>query len=90
MVEATCPVHSNIAFVAVKPGSALHTTTSTNAAELEKPIEYRTIITDIVLALLLRICLHVVGRHFGKEIDILIGVELGHFEFRGGFRTLQD
>ena len=64
VVKATSPIYSNIALAAVEPGGALHTATGANTAKLKETIEYRTVITDVVLALLLRICVHIVRCYF--------------------------
>lgn len=88
MVKTTGPVNGNVTLVAVEPSGTLHTTTRADTAKLEEPIENGTIVSDIVLALLLREGVHIVRCNLRKEVDILIRVELGHFIFRGRLRPL--
>lgn len=78
MVQTTRPVHSNVAFVAIQARGAFHAATCTDAAEFEQPIKYRTVITDIVLALFLAVLFHIVGCDFREEVNVFVGVELGH------------
>lgn len=89
-MQATCPVHCDITFVAVQSCRTLHTTTGTDAAELEQAVEHRTVITDIVPTLLFSELFHVVGCDLGEEVDVFVGVELRHLVLRGRFRTLHD
>lgn len=88
MMKSTGPIDCNITFLPIESRSAFHASTSANAAEFEKAVEYRTVITDIEAALLFLISFHVVGGDFLEEIDVFIGMKLGHFVVGGGFRTL--
>lgn len=77
-METAGPVDSNIAFVAVQSRSTLHTTSCANSTEFEKAVEDRTIVSNIVPTLFFGEVIHVVRCHLGQEVDIFIGVELGH------------
>ncbi len=99
VTEATCftllrvmktasPIDSDVAFATVESSSALHTTTSTDSTEFEQPIEDWAIITNIVFALFLRKCVHVIRSDLLEKIYVLVGVELGHFVTGRRFRTL--
>jgi hypothetical protein len=78
-MKSTGPVDGNVAFLPVEARGTLHTTACADTTELEQTIEYGTVITDVVLSLLPHIAIHVVGRDLLEEIDVVIGVELGHF-----------
>lgn len=80
-MQTTSPVHSDVALVAIQSCCALHTATCTDSAEFKQAVEHRAVITHIVSTLLLREMVHVVGSNLGQEVDILVGVELGHFVF---------
>lgn len=88
MMQATGPVDSDITLVAIQARCALHATTSTNSAEFEETVEHGTVVTHIVPTLFLRELVHIVRSDFRKEINVLVGMELGHFVFRCRFRTL--
>lgn len=88
MVQTTSPVDGDLAFAAIQSRSTFHTATSADSTEFEKTVKHRAIITNVVSALLLGKLVHIVGSDFRKEVDVLIRVELGHFVFRRGFRTL--
>lgn len=77
-METTGPIDSNIALVAVQSRSTFHTTTRTNSAELKKPVENWTIVSNVVSTLFFGEVIHIVRCHLGEEVDIFIGVELGH------------
>jgi hypothetical protein len=83
------PVHRNVALAAIKTCSTFHTTTSTDSAKFEQAIEDRTIIPHIKLALLFCKVVHIVRGNLLKEIDILVGVELGHLMLRRRFGALK-
>ena len=87
-MQSTRPINCNVAFSSIQTRCTFHTTASANAAELEKAIEHRTIVSNIVFALLFCIVIHVVGRYALQEIYIFIGMELCHFEFAGRFGAL--
>lgn len=79
MMKSTGPVDGDIAFAPVQAGCPLHTTTSTDAAEVKKSIEDWTIIADVVFSLLFGEVVHIVRCDLLEEVDVLIRVELGHF-----------
>ena len=89
MVETSSPVNGDVAFAAIQTSSSLHTTTSADATELEKSVEHRAIVADIVFTLLFRERVHIVWRDLLKKVDVLICVELGHFMTGGRFCALE-
>ena len=88
VMEASSPINSDIALAAVKTGCTLHATTRADTAKLEKPIKDRAIIANIELALLFRVILHIIWCDLLKEVDIFIGVKLGHLMLVGRFCSL--
>lgn len=88
MVKASSPVDRNVALLTVQARGALHAATSTDAAELEETIKDGTVVADVVLDLLLLVAVHVVGGDALKEVDVLVGVELGHLAASGGLCAL--
>ena len=78
VMQTTSPVHSNIAFAAVQPRRTLHAAASTDTAEFEQTVEDRTVVADVVFALLFAEVVHVVWGDALQEVDVLVGVELGH------------
>jgi hypothetical protein len=78
MMKTSSPIDCYVAFATIETGSTLHASTRANTAELEESIEDRTIITNVIFALLLSERVHVVGRDLLKEVDVLVGVELSH------------
>ena len=88
MMKATSPIDGNIALLTIQTSSSLHTATSADAAKLEKAIENRTIVTDVVLALLSHVAVHVVGCDLLQKINVVIGMKLCHFASSSRFRTL--
>jgi len=89
VMETTSPIYRDIAFASIESRSAFHGSTSTDSTELEQPIKYGTIISDIVFALLLAEGIHVLGGDLVQEIDIFVCVELGHFVLGSWFRALE-
>jgi hypothetical protein len=87
-MQASSPIHGDVTFAAVKTCCTLHATTRADATELEKSIEDWAIISDIELALLFRVAFHIVWGDFLKELNIFIGVKLGHFMLVGGLGSL--
>jgi hypothetical protein len=83
MVQATGPIHCDVAFLAIKSGSTLHRPATTDAAEFKEAIEHRTIVSNVEASLLLTVILHVVGVDLAKEINVFIGVKLSHLQVRG-------
>ena len=79
VVETASPVDSDVAFSAVQSCGTLHAASSADTAELEQAVKDGTIVADIVFALLLAEVVHVVGSDALEEIDVFVGVELGHF-----------
>lgn len=84
VVQTTSPVDGDVALAAIQPCGALHAASSADSAELEQAVEDGTVVTDIVFALLFAKVVHVVGSDALQEIDVLVGVELGHLVFRCG------
>jgi len=78
-MKTASPVDRNIALATVEARSTFHTTTSADSAELEKPVENRAIISNVIFSLLLGEGIHVIRSDLLKEVDVLVGVELGHF-----------
>lgn len=78
VVQATCPVYSNIALLAIESCGSFHGTASADPAELKETVKDGTVITDIVLPLLAHEIVHVVRCDLLEEVDVLVGVELGH------------
>lgn len=88
MVETTGPVDRNVALVAIQTRGALHTPTGADAAKFKQTVKDGTIVSYVVFALFLGVLIHVIRRHLGQEIDIFVGMELGHFELGSGFGAL--
>jgi len=88
-MKSSRPVDGDVAFAPVESSSSLHTATSADAAEIEQAIEDWAIVTNIVFALFLGEVIHVVRSNFLQEIDVLVGVKLGHFMPGGRFCALQ-
>jgi hypothetical protein len=87
-MKTSSPINSDVAFATVQAGSSFHATTSADTTELEQSIEDRTIVSDVVFALLFGILLHVVWSDLGKEVDVFVSVELCHFMLSSRFRSL--
>ena len=87
-MKTASPVDGNFALLAIQSRRALHTATCADPTELEQPVEHWTIISDIVLALLFTVRLHIVRRYSLQEVDVVVGVELCHFVLGGWFRSL--
>lgn len=90
VMKSTGPVDSDVTFLAVQAGRALHGATGANSTELEETIKDRAVISDIVLGLLALVLVHVVGRDFAQEVNVLVGVELCHLVDNGRFRALSS
>ena len=88
MMQTASPVNSNITLPPIQPRRALHAPTRTNATKLKQPVKYRTVVTHVVLALLLRKAVHVVRRYSLQEVYVLVGVELGHLVLGRGLGTV--
>lgn len=88
MMETTGPVDGNVALLAVKASGALHAAAGADAAKFKKAIKDGTVITDVELALLLLVGVHVVGGDLLQEVDVFVGVELGHLSAGSGFGAL--
>jgi hypothetical protein len=87
-MQATRPVDCDIALSSVQTRRAFHCATRADTAELEQPIEHRAVVSDVVLALLLREVVHVVRGDFVEKVNVLVGVELRHFVLGGRFGAL--
>lgn len=90
VMQASSPVDGHIALSPIEPCCALHTTAGADAAEVEQTIKHWTVIADVVFALLFLIVVHIVRRDFAEKVDVLVCVELGHFELVGRFRALDN
>jgi hypothetical protein len=88
VVQSAGPVDRDIALPAVQTRRTLHGASRADSAKLEQAVKHRTIVADIVLALLLSKAVHVVGRDLVQELDVLVGVELRHFVLGGRFGAL--
>lgn len=77
-MQPSRPIDRNITLSSIQPCSTLHTSASRDSAELKEAIEYGTVISDIIFALLLSVLVHIVGGNFRKEIDVFVRVELTH------------
>jgi len=87
-MQAARPVDGNVALLAVESRSALHRAAGADAAELEEAVEDGTVVADIVFSLLAHVGVHIVRRHLGQEVDVLVRVELRHLGKHGWFRAL--
>ena len=87
-MQAARPIDSNITFLAVESGSTLHTSAGTDAAELKQAVKDWTIITNVETRLFLDISFHVVWCDPFQEIDVFVGVKLGHLKICRRFRAL--
>lgn len=88
VVKTTSPVDGNIAFVAVQSRSTFHAASGANSTELKETVKHGAIVSYIVPALFLHEVVHIVRCDLGQEVDIFVGVELGHLVLGGRFRTL--
>lgn len=88
MVQSTGPVDSNVTFPAVQARCAFHGSASADATKLEQTIKDRTVITDVVFALLPGEVVHVVGSDLVQEVDVFVRVELSHLVLGSRLRTL--
>lgn len=89
VMQTSCPVDRDIALAAIESRCALHTATRANPAEFKQAVKDRTIVTNVAFPLLFLVEIHVIWRDFAEEVDVFVGVELGHFEFGGGFCALR-
>lgn len=88
VMKATGPIYGNVAFLTIEPGCSFHTSTSADATEFKKAVEDRTVVAYVEATLLFRMVLHIVGGNLLQEIDIFVGVKLGHFVVGGRFCAL--
>lgn len=88
-MQTTGPVDCDIALAPVQTRRALHCAARADTAELEQPVEHRAVVSDVVLALLLGVAVHVVWGDLVEEVDVLVGVELRHFVLGGWFGALR-
>jgi len=79
VMKTTSPVDCDVAFASIQASSTLHATTSANTAEVEESVEDWTIITDVVFSLFFGKSIHIVRSNLLQEVDVLVGMELGHF-----------
>lgn len=90
MVKTTGPVDGNVALLPVQSRSSFHAATGADAAELEQPIKDRTVVADVVFPLLAHVAVHVIRGDLLEEVDVVVGMELGHFASGRGFGALVD
>lgn len=88
MVKTASPVNRHVTLLTVESCSSLHTPTRTDTAKVKEAVEDRAIITHVVFSLLFGIIVHVIWRDLAQEVDVLVGMELGHLEFGGRFCAL--
>jgi hypothetical protein len=88
MVKASGPVDSSVALVTIETGGTLHATTSADSTEIEEAVEDRAVIANVEFALLLLVGIHIVRRDLLEEVDVLVGMELGHLALGSRFGTL--
>ena len=89
VMQTASPIHSHITFASVQPRRTLHGATGADTTELEKTVEHRTVISDIIFALLFGEVVHIVGCDLVEEVDVFVGVKLRHLVLRGGFCALR-
>lgn len=89
VMQTPSPVDCYVAFPAVQPGGAFHTSSSADATELKQSVKHWTVVADVVLSLLFRVIVHIVGCDFTQEVNVLVGMELRHFEPVCWLRALQ-
>lgn len=90
MMETPGPIYSDIALPSVEACCSLHTSTSADTTELEQAVKDWAIVTHVVFSLLLGERVHIIRGDFLEEVDVFIGVELGHFMTSGRFRALRN
>lgn len=77
-MKAAGPIDGDVALLSVESRGTFHTSTSTDAAEFEEPIEDRAIITNIELSLFPLEVVHVLGTNLLEEVDVFVCMELRH------------
>jgi hypothetical protein len=88
VVKSSGPVYGNIALLTIKTGSTFYTSTSADTTEIKQAVENRRIIANVKLGLLRTEVVHILWRDSLQKIDIVVGVELGHFQWRGWLGSL--
>lgn len=78
VMQTASPIHGNVTLASIEARGTFHAPTSAYAAELKQAIEHRTIVSDIVFALLFRVRVHVVWGDPLEKVDVLVGVKLRH------------
>lgn len=89
MVQSSRPVDRDIAFAAIEARSAFHATSAADSAKVKQTVKDRAIVADVVFPLLFNEGVHVVGCDLGEEVDVFVGVELGHLKLAGWFGALR-
>ena len=79
VMKTSRPIDSDVTFLTIQSRGTLHAATGANTAKLEQAVEDGAIITDVVLALLAHVAVHIVRGDLLKEIDVVVRVELCHF-----------
>lgn len=82
-MQPTSPVDGDVTLLSVQASSSLHGTSCTDSTELEKTVENGAIITDIILGLLSHVTVHIVRRDSSEEVDVFVGMKLGHLVDNG-------
>jgi hypothetical protein len=88
VMQSSCPVDCNVTFLTVQASSTLHTAAGADAAEFKETVEYGAIVSHIELGLLALEIVHVLGTDLLQEVDVLVGVKLGHLESGGWLRSV--
>ena len=83
VMQTAGPIDCYVSFSTIQTGSPFHAPTGANRTEFEKSVKDRTVISNIEFGLLFRVGVHVVWCDLLQKLDIFVGVELCHFEFRG-------
>jgi hypothetical protein len=89
MMQTSGPVYRNVAFLTIKTGCTLHASTNADPTEIKKIVKDWTIITNVKLGLLGAEVLQIFWRDSLQEIDIVVGVKLGHFQWSGCLGSLK-
>lgn len=88
MVKPSGPVYDNVALLTIKTGSTFHTSTSANTTKIKQAVEKRRIIANVKLGLFRTEVVRILWRDSLQKIDIVAGVKLGHFQWRGWLGSL--
>ncbi len=84
VMQPTCPVDRNIAFVPTQPSRTFHTSTGTDRTVLEQAIKDGAVVANVELGLFANKRVDVVRGDSVEEFDVFVGVKLRHLAFGGG------